>query len=135
MEWSIFIIGWSFFESPSSLIRSNILTTDDEYKIQFAIPGLVKEDIKISVDESVITISHEKKETDDNTFYFTSSFKKEYSLPDDVDVDKIFSKLENGVLEINIPRTQKKRNERYIEIQWKWLPKISGVFFIYQIYL
>ncbi len=110
-----------FFESPSSLIksykRSNILTTDDEYKIQLAIPGLVKEDIKISVDESVITISHEKKETDDNTFYFTSSFKKEYSLPDDIDVDKISSKLENGVLEINIPRTQKKRNERYIEIQ------------------
>lgn len=110
-----------FFESPSFIERgykrSNVLTTDNEYKIQLAVPGLTKEDVKIGIENSVITISHEKEQTDDKTFYFTSSFKKEYSLPEDIDDEKISSKLENGILEIVIPRTQKKRNERYIEIQ------------------
>lgn len=110
-----------FFESPSFIERgykrSNVLTTDNEYKIQLAVPGLTKEDVKIGIDNSIISISHEKEQTDDKTFYFTSSFKKEYSLPDDIDDEKISSKLENGILEIVIPRTQKKRNERYIEIQ------------------
>lgn len=110
-----------FFESPSFIERgykrSNVLTTDNEYKIQLAVPGLTKEDVKIGIDDSVITISHEKEQTDDKTFYFTSSFKKEYSLPDDIDDEKISSKIENGILEIIIPRIQKKRNERYIEIQ------------------
>lgn len=110
-----------FFESPSFIDRgykrSNILTTDDEYKIQLAVPGLTKEDVKIGIDGSVITISHEKEQTDDKSFYFTSSFKKEYQLPEDIDDEKIYSKLENGILDITIPRTKKKKNERYIEIE------------------
>lgn len=110
-----------FFETPSFIERgyrrSNIVTTDDEYKIQLAVPGLIKDDVKIGVVDSVITISHEKEQTNDKGFYFTSSFKKEYSLPDDIDDEKISSTMENGVLEITIPRTKKKRNERYIEIK------------------
>lgn len=109
-----------FFETPSFVERgykrSNVITTDDEYKIQLAVPGLIKEDVKIAIDNSTITISHEKEQTDDNTFYFTSSFKKEYILPDDIDDEKISSKMENGILEIKIPKTKKKKNERYIEI-------------------
>lgn len=110
-----------FFETPSFIERgykrSNIVTTDDEYKIQLAVPGLAKDDVKISVDNSVITISHEKEQTDDKTFYFTSSFKKEYMLPDDIDDEKISSKMDNGILEVNIPRSKRKKNERYIEIE------------------
>ena len=79
-------------------------------------PGLSKDEVKISVNDSVISISHEKEKTDDKTFYFTSSFKKEYSLPDDCDEENISSKLENGILEIVIPKFKKKSNERFIEI-------------------
>jgi len=110
-----------FFETPSFVERgykrSNIATTDEDYRIQLAVPGLSKDDVKISVDDSVITISHEKKETDDKTYYFTSTFKKEYSLPYDCEEDNIVSKLENGVLEITIPRIKKKNSERLIEIK------------------
>lgn len=110
-----------FFETPSFIERgykrSNVVTTDDEYKIQLAVPGLAKDDVKITIDDSIITISHEKEQTDNNSFYFTSSFKKEYTLPDDVDDEKISSKMENGILEINIPRTKKKKSERFIEIE------------------
>ena len=109
-----------FFETPSFVDggykRSNIVTTDDEYKIQLSVPGLSKDDVKITIDDSVISILHDKEQTDNESFYFTNSFKKEYLLPDDVDDEKIQSKLENGVLEINIPRSKKKKTERFIEI-------------------
>lgn len=112
-----------FFDTPSFVDksytkRSNVMTTDEDYKIQLAVPGLTKEDVKISIEDSVITISHDKKETDDKTYYFTSSFKKQYTLPDDIDDESIASKMENGVLEITIPRIKKKKlNERFIEIK------------------
>lgn len=110
-----------FFDVPTLAERgyrkTNIVTTDDDYRIQLAVPGLTKDDVKISVDNSVATILHETKETDDKTYYFTSSFRKEYSLPEDCDEDNISSKMENGVLEIIVPRTKKKKsNERFIEI-------------------
>jgi len=110
-----------FFETPSFIERSfkrcNIISNDDDYRIQMAVPGLSKEDIKISVKNSVISISSEKEKTDDKTFIFTSSFNKQYTLPDDVDDKLIESKMENGVLEIIIPRSKKKMNERFIEIK------------------
>jgi HSP20 family protein len=110
-----------FNETPNfvdrNLRRSNIITNEDDYRIQVAVPGLTKEDIKISVDNSIINISHEKKETDDKTFFFTTSFEKQYRLPDDVEDKNIEGKIENGILEVIIPRSKKKINQRFIEIQ------------------
>lgn len=110
-----------FNETPSfidkSFKRSNIITNEDDYRIQIAVPGASKENIKINVDDSIINISHAKKETDDKTFFFTTSFEKEYRLPDDAENKEIESKMENGILEIIIPRSKKKINQRFIEIK------------------
>lgn len=110
-----------FNETPNfvdkSLKRSNVITNEDDYRVQISVPGLTKDDIKISVDNSVIKISHEKEETDDNSFFFTHSFEKSYRLPDDVDDKKIEGKIENGVLEVIIPRSKKKISQRFIEIK------------------
>ena len=111
----------AFNETPSfldkSLKRSNIVTNEDDYRIQIAVPGITKEDIKINVDNSIINISHEKKETDEKAFFFTHSFEKSYRLPDDADDKKIEGKIENGILEVIIPRSKKKINQRFIEIK------------------
>jgi HSP20 family protein len=110
-----------FNETPTfvdkTLKRSNIVTNEEDYRIQIAVPGIAKEDIKIKVDDSIIRISHEKKETDDETFFFTNSFVKSYQLPDDINKDKIEGKIENGILEIIIPRDKKKVKEKFIEIK------------------
>jgi HSP20 family protein len=110
-----------FLETPSFIERSitkrtNVITNDDDYRIQVAVPGISKEDIKITVKNSVLSISYENQKTNDETFFFTSSFNKQYTLPDDVDEKSITSKLENGILEIVIPRSKKKSNERLITI-------------------
>lgn len=109
-----------FFDKPSYVeklyMKSNIVTNDDDYRIQLAVPGISKDEIKISIEDSILTISHEKNETDNQTFYFTNTFKCKYSLPVNCKEDEITSKLENGVLEIIIPMEKKKIKERYIKI-------------------
>jgi HSP20 family protein len=94
-------------------INSNITTTEDGYKVLLSVPGLSKDDIKISLKESKLTISYEK-ESDE--FTFTNSFKKSYNVPDDVDEKNITGSVENGVIEIILPKSKKKSVERLISL-------------------
>jgi HSP20 family protein len=105
----------SFFDVPKAIKRTNIVEEDNEYRIEIAVPGLTKEDINIDLEDSIITISHERKEEDDK-FYFTQSFQKQYTLPKDVDQKKITAKIENGVLIATIPKDKKKVIQKAIEI-------------------
>jgi HSP20 family protein len=109
-----------FYETPSfierSIKRTNIITNDTDYRVQIAVPGLSKEDIKITIKDSVLSVVYENEKEDEN-LYFTTSFKKAYTLPDDADEKNITGKSENGILEIVIPRIKKKTNERIIEIK------------------
>jgi len=94
--------------------RTNIVENEKDYQIEIAVPGLIKDDISIKVEDDILTISHERDE--EETFRFTSSFKKVYSLPDDVSIKGIVAKVENGVLLLTLPKEKKKKNERVIEI-------------------
>ena len=105
-------------ETPRFVSRtfkgSNVESNDDEYLVQISVPGLIKDDIEIKVVDSILSISHERDE--EETFRFTDSFDKEYTLPDDVAVSKISAKVESGVLTVTIPKDKKKPKERVINI-------------------
>lgn len=94
--------------------RTNVTENDDDYQIEVAVPGLIKEDLSIKVLDKVLTISHQRDE--DETFRFTNPFIKEYSLPDDVSIKGISAKVESGVLLVTIPKSKKKTTERDITI-------------------
>jgi HSP20 family protein len=109
-----------FYETPNfierSFKRTNIVTNDEDYRVQIAVPGISKDEIKITIKNSILNISYENEKEDENSI-FTSSFKKSYTLPDDVDEKNIKGKIDNGVLEVIIPRSKKKINERSIVIE------------------
>lgn len=108
----------TFFEKPS-LIRENstkLVTRDNEYSFYLAVPGLTKDDLSISVKDGLLSISYKKEEKDDINYSFVSSFKKTYSLPEDVNEKDITGKVENGVLEILLPKIKKKSLERFISL-------------------
>lgn len=94
--------------------RTNITTTDSEYRVQITVPGLTKEDIKLSLKDGIITISHEK--TDKESFSFTGSFKRTYEIPEDVDEKNITGTVENGILEIVLPKSKKRSVEKLISL-------------------
>lgn len=94
-------------------LNSNITTTEDGYRVQLSVPGLSKDDVKISLKESKLTISYEKV---GDEFTFIDSFKKSYIVPEDVDEKNITGSVENGVIEIVLPKSRKKSVERLISL-------------------
>lgn len=97
----------------------NIKETDNAYLLAADIPGIPKEDVKISVDGNVLTISAENNQEEDvGTTYRRDyhSFQQRFSLPTNVDADKIEAHCENGVLEVLIPKSAKTQ-ARKIEVQ------------------
>lgn len=95
--------------------KVDILESDKTYELQFALPGFKKEDFVIDVDDSVLTVSGERKfeeEKTEKTFRSVQtsygSFRRSFSLPDNVNVKKIEAKYNNGILEIVIPKDETK---------------------------
>jgi HSP20 family protein len=100
-----------YLKSPETRIRK----TETEYVVLMSVPGLTKEDLKISTKEGILKISFEKEESDVSN-YFTSSFVKSYNIPDDVKEKDIVGKVENGILELTLPIDKKKSIERQISL-------------------
>jgi HSP20 family protein len=95
--------------SPST----NIVETEDEYKIELAAPGLDKSDFSLNLDQDLLTIEAKKEEKTEETkekyvkqeFNFTS-FKRTFTLPDTVNTNDINATYENGVLNISLPKKE-----------------------------
>ena len=91
----------------------NITEQKNDYLVSLAAPGLKKEDFKIDVDGNMLTISSEKEETKeekDKRFtrkeYNYSSFSRSFTLPEEINKEKIEAKYEDGVLKISLPRKE-----------------------------
>jgi len=112
-----------FFRIPSVFRenRFNLLNdlseTEKEIKVEFTLPGFKKEEIKLEFNSGILSISAERKEKDDKK-HFHSKVQKSYSLPENLDTEKIEAKLEDGVLTVTIPKLEEDRTDtKYIEIQ------------------
>ena len=101
------------YNRANNRISSNVTTTEDGYKILLSVPGLSKDDIKISLKENVLTVLYEKE---GDEFTLIDSFKKQYNVPDDVDEKNISGTVENGIIEILLPKSKKKSVERLISL-------------------
>lgn len=104
----------------------NVSEKKDMYCIEVAAPGLKKEDFKISMEDDVLTISahkEEKKEEKDKEDNYTrrefnySSFTRSFTLPEDVDADKISAKYTDGVLNMCVPKKPEMQKKSSKEIK------------------
>jgi len=83
----------------------------DYFQIKFEIPGIEKEDLKISISNNLLTIRGEKtlsKKNEDKN-YMTSeinygSYERRINLPDSADIDKAKAFFKNGMLVIDVPK-------------------------------
>lgn len=103
----------------------NSRETDKAYFVEVDLPGIKKEDVQIDLKDNILTISGERKVQDEmkeENYYKLESrygkFVRSFTLPKDVEVDKIDAKSENGVLEVKIPK-QKVIVEKPKKIQIK----------------
>ena len=107
-----------FFETGSwgrmlNVPAVNVVEKNDEYKLFLAAPGMKKSDFKIDIDGNMLTISaelEEKKEQKEEKFtreeYNYSSFSRSFTLPDEVNKEKVEAVYTDGVLKLFLPKRE-----------------------------
>jgi HSP20 family protein len=113
------------FEGPGE-IRVDLSETDKEYVVKAEVPGVKKEDIKVSIDGNRVSISaevkKEKEEKGDNekrSLYreiFYGSASREFTLAHEVDDKAAVAKYENGILNLTLPK-RKEAASKTLRIQ------------------
>ena len=91
----------------------NITENKDEFMVSLAIPGMKKEDFNIDIEGNMLTISSEQEESKEekNEKYTRkefnySSFSRSFSLPEEVNMDKIDARYVDGVLKLSLPKKE-----------------------------
>lgn len=110
-EW--FDNGNSFFGRVMTVPAVNIVENKEDYMVSLAVPGMKKENFNIDVEGNMLTISSEteerKEETEDKYTrkeYNYSSFSRSFTLPEEVNKEKIEAKYEDGVLKLMLPKKE-----------------------------
>lgn len=92
---------------------ANITESEKEYLIKADLPEVKKEDVKITLENDVITISGERKNVkehkDENEIRVESlygSFTRSFSLPKNVDAKGIRAETKDGTLRVHIPKAE-----------------------------
>jgi len=115
---------WDLAESRARWLPAvDVEETEKNYVFRAEIPGLKKEDVKISVKDNVLTLSGEKKaeeRKDANTYHRVErvygSFQRTYSITKPIQADRISAGYQNGLLEIVVPKAEEIKPKE-IEIQ------------------
>lgn len=102
-----------FWGRSATVPAVNITETPNDYKVSLAAPGIKKEDFKIDVDGNRLTISAEKEEkVEEKEDKFTrrefnyTTFSRSFTMPEDVQFDKVDAKYVDGVLELVLPKKE-----------------------------
>lgn len=121
------------YNQKNSLSKSlplvNIHESENEFEIELAIPGLQKENIKITIEDKTLKISTEytkesnSEENISNIKYIKkefdyTAFERSFKLPITVDSDKIEASYDNGVLKLTLPKKEeaKPKEPKAIEV-------------------
>ena len=87
--------------------------SENTYEVKAEIPGMKKEDIRVSYEDDVLTLTGEKKqekETKKKNYHRVERaygrFQRSFRLPKTVNKDEIKAKYEDGVLTVEIPKTE-----------------------------
>lgn len=94
--------------------RINVRETEKSFEIEAEMPGVKKEDVKVSVENQRVTIEAEsKRDTEEregeNVVYSEHSarrYMRSFTLPTDVDESTAQAHLENGMLTLSLPKKQ-----------------------------
>ena len=103
--------------------RTDLSETDDAFRIRLDVPGMTKDDITINLQNNTLTVSGERtsERTDEGEEYVRverafGNFHRTFTLPNAVDRENVEAAYEDGVLTINVPKTEES-TRRQIEIQ------------------
>jgi HSP20 family protein len=98
-------------------IKLNVTRSDGAYQVEAEMPGVKKEDIQVSVDGAMVTISGEvKKEKEEKkgdqvirSERYIGRVERSFSLPQEIDEGSVNAKYTDGVLKLTLPLREKSK--------------------------
>jgi HSP20 family protein len=103
----------------------DVAEKDNEYVVNVELPGVNKDDVKITLESNILTIRGEKKtekETNQKNFRRMErsygSFQRSFTLPTSVKNDKIDAEYKDGILSITLPKAEEAKPKQ-IEVKVK----------------
>ena len=120
-----------YYDTPSLKMpeyltpRIDMSESDQSIIIEAELPGITKKDVKLTIEDNILTIEGEKKNNrdDQDSIYYRNErifrrFSRKFRLPETVSVKKINAEFENGILTIVLPKEEpKKPEERNISVK------------------
>ncbi len=93
---------------------ANVREDEKNYAIELALPGFTKDEISISFEDEVLTITAGRQPKEDvkgpkytwNEFGYKSKYERSFQLPETVNADNISASFENGILLVTLPKKE-----------------------------
>ena len=108
---------------PKNELKCDIYEKGGRVHIELDVPGFNKEDVKVDLDDGILTIAaskHEDKEEKEKNYYrkerLFGSFKRQFNVGN-VKENEIDAKFNNGVLKISFPKEEQKQSKKFIAIK------------------
>jgi len=102
----------------SSMPAVNIKENEKNFTLELAVPGMDKKDLKIDINEDVLTISSETKNENEEEQdgykrkeFSYSSFCRSFYIPENVNKDKIGASYKDGILSVELPKQEEEKNK------------------------
>lgn len=98
----------------------DIFENDDEILLHIDMPGVVKEDISVDIDNGTLAISGVRKLTTNGTTTYEEfsdvEYVRNFSVPQSIEVDSVNAELKNGILKLHLPKSDAVK-PRQIEVR------------------
>ena len=95
----------------------DVSESEDGFTVRMEVPGVAKDQIKLSVEDDVLTISGERHVESEDAKHLIrerryGAFERRLSLPDTIDLEKVAARHEDGVLTVELPKNEEARITR-----------------------
>lgn len=118
------LFDWAWGREPA-FAQADLSETDEAWELQIDLPGMSKDDVRIDYANGVVTVAGERTDEreDKRKGYYLSertygSFQRSFRVPEGVKADDIKARFDNGVLTIELPKSEEARKQSHrIEIQ------------------
>ena len=112
--------GTSPLNYSRNLLRSTVEVLDNEYVIAVEAPGLNKDDIKISLEDNVLSIDVKRTKEEDKEYYLDERYYGELSRSftlKDIKDGEIKATYVDGVLKVSVPKLTEAETKKIITIE------------------
>ena len=103
--------AWMSRTTGGAIPPINIIDSEHQYELEFAVPGMKKEDFCIQIDtnDQLVVSTEKPTQAREEKRYLrqsfrTSAFRQSIVMPDDVDRNKISARVDSGILYITLPK-------------------------------